>query len=190
MTDNHNFMGPENDPNFIRPSLPDHFHIPEAKKKADPMSTERLAEIRARCEAATEGPWRVSPYKSGKYLSVEFLIDGKPFASVALYVHDETDADFIAAARQDVPYLLDEIEARDERLKFSLSVLNEHLDAHKEKDAEIARLTAVIQESIDDCGMCSGIGTEHYVNETLGEDFIRPCPDCKAERAALEETAI
>jgi hypothetical protein len=80
---------------------------------------DRLAEIEARVAAATEGPWTSRVIDQRQYVM-------GPGASVALtgYVDDEdvpfddvaADATFIAHARQDVPWLIAQVRARDEAL--------------------------------------------------------------------------
>jgi hypothetical protein len=95
------------------------------------MTEERLAEIRARVEAATPGPWTVQepawhrgngPYKTaitaGKNRTVaNALTNGKPtfqcdpngIAHTTRMPEPCADGIFIAAARTDIPELLDEI---------------------------------------------------------------------------------
>jgi len=86
------------------------------------MTPERLAEIKARSEAATPGPWRhgeadgtgkvAEPFHGGSITAgatccIVFghTIHGAPFG-----VLEEVDAEFIAHARADVPALVAEIE--------------------------------------------------------------------------------
>ena len=78
----------------------------------DPMTTERLAEIEARANAATQGPWEWHPYMgSGATLAKP----NHPFHELnILKTTDDwppvaADAEFIAAARTDVPALLAEV---------------------------------------------------------------------------------
>ena len=66
------------------------------------MTPERLAEIRARAEAATEGPWFGSA--GGLY-----IYGATPGDEVAR-TNRPADATFIAAARTDVPELVAEVE--------------------------------------------------------------------------------
>ena len=70
----------------------------------------RIEEIKARVEAATPGPWEFS--------EPNLIVAGDPddpgwwgeVASVSdSYFNNTVDADFIAHARADVPYLLDEL---------------------------------------------------------------------------------
>ena len=75
------------------------------------MTPERLAEIRARAEAATEGPWGRHPAPKGRGQRVTNK-DG-----ATLFVNERpgqmrarVDATFIAAARTDVPELVAEVE--------------------------------------------------------------------------------
>lgn len=71
---------------------------------------DKLDEIRARCEAATPGPWKVIsdsvPVRSGAVVSAMYG-DGPKInicSGIPLGTHD---AAFIAHAREDIPYLLD-----------------------------------------------------------------------------------
>jgi hypothetical protein len=77
------------------------------------MSAEELdtAAIRAREQAATEGPWTHQPYgeqnQNGDYCG------GDIYDAHGEYVVSEisdSDGDFIAHARTDIPALLDEVE--------------------------------------------------------------------------------
>jgi hypothetical protein len=78
------------------------------------MTPERLAEIRARAEAATPGPWRV--------VGRDFAIKGFPQVELPTKeqhyfpVNFPCDADFIAAARTDIPDLLAYVDALREAL--------------------------------------------------------------------------
>jgi hypothetical protein len=90
-----------------------------------------VAAIRARCEAATDGPWLIDSLESGEY---GLFIDRDPDAErlgcggrqVAGWL-TEANAEFIAHARADLPAALDEIE----RLRAALD----------EARAEVERLT-------------------------------------------------
>ena len=75
------------------------------------MTRPDLDAIRARCDAATPGPWRLK--------GLEIHGDSKPGRCGLLIYdeggHDKKDARFIAHARTDIPALLayiDELEAR------------------------------------------------------------------------------
>jgi len=68
--------------------------------------------IRARCVAATSGPWTID--KFGRYEDHDecALIIGETVNDMYNYA----DAEFIAHARQDIPALLDALEAAEMRL--------------------------------------------------------------------------
>lgn len=80
------------------------------------MSDDRIAEIKARANAATPGPWTASaphPYCG------EIWVVGPddPDGAIATGFDDTpADAAFIAHARTDVPWLLDRIEALEQEL--------------------------------------------------------------------------
>jgi hypothetical protein len=94
------------------------------------MMTDRLDEIRARADAATPGPWETgSDGRYGRRVAVD--PPGGEYREIAEcsgYVQPTEDtvvnAEFIAASREDVPYLLDRLEASEQeaaRLRAALT---------------------------------------------------------------------
>lgn len=80
----------------------------------EPLTEERLAEIRGREKVATQGPWAVQDKGAIP------LIYGPDGERVAKVIDHQEDAAFIAHAREDIPALLDEVErlrAENEQLK-------------------------------------------------------------------------
>ena len=78
-----------------------------------PLTDEELAAIKARCAAATPGPWK--PYIEGRdhVSGSSFIMTGEGVArgeDIELTGATEADYDFIAHARQDMPRLLEEVE--------------------------------------------------------------------------------
>ena len=65
----------------------------------------RIEEIKARAEAATPGPWLVHPHESAEG---QLVVDEHYDNVAECYVPE--DATFIAHAREDIPYLLAEVE--------------------------------------------------------------------------------
>ena len=103
-----------------------------------PITAERLAEIEARANAATEGPWRASTGRTydtttGKAAPVEHYVSrGDDDVGIASDVCDsrtgeqsEPNALFIAHARTDVPALVAEVR----RLTAALAAHARHTDA-------------------------------------------------------------
>jgi hypothetical protein len=84
------------------------------------VNREQLEEIRARAEAATEGPW----YYGGDtrvaqemFQNHELIVSPTyPIIEFEPSEQGEADAEFAAAARTDVPALLDEIDRLNKRL--------------------------------------------------------------------------
>jgi hypothetical protein len=79
-------------------------------------SDEELAEIRQRCDAATPGPWRSMVEGRDHTSGDSFIMVGSGndrgddiYVTVGRRPAQAADLDFIAAARADVPRLLDEI---------------------------------------------------------------------------------
>lgn len=97
--------------------------------------TTRIDEIRARVEAATEGPWVLANSCSWRRILTEedrpvvvptvSRSDGHPDLSIP----NAADGEFIAHAREDIPFLL----ARIEELELAL------VDARLEAEANLER---------------------------------------------------
>lgn len=66
------------------------------------ITADRLVEIRARCDAATQPPWRKS--ESGGIIQTQHIT-----RDVWTIPHVEADLDFIAHSRQDIEDLLAEV---------------------------------------------------------------------------------
>ena len=79
---------------------------------------EALARIRAQADAATEGPWEL--LGDGEYVSGPGILVAPDDGGVT-----SADAEFIAAARTDVPWLLEQVGLRDKALE---AVLELHKD--------------------------------------------------------------
>lgn len=96
----------------------------------EPMTEERIAEIRAREKAATQGAWR-EECVIGRRKEIETFhtIRDKDGAIVdVLPISAYHDAAFIAHAREDIPALLDEVErlrAENARQKEVISFLGD-----------------------------------------------------------------
>jgi hypothetical protein len=88
------------------------------------VTSEELAAIRARVEAATPGPWHNAGYPLKGIDGPEVMAAGDAhLLTMVCRPSDNEDATFIAHARQDVPVLLDEVArlaAEVERLTTAL----------------------------------------------------------------------
>ena len=110
------------------------------------MTPERLAEIRARAEAATDGPWEAQDYSADPGDEGSCITAGEPGTMrqrAVAYAIDypwttpescAADATFIAAARTDVPELVAEVRV----LTTAVNALGH---AHDARLAETQRLT-------------------------------------------------
>jgi len=119
--------------------------------------SDRLADIKAREQAAFGGPWEALDADENGMHAV--AVDG----TVLVEVGDFCDAEFIAHARDDIPHLLALVESltaerdalqvgRDrDRVKGAVAVLNEELRTSEQEDraqkaeAEVERLTEAYQ---------------------------------------------
>lgn len=109
------------------------------------LTPEERAEIRARADAATGGLWVV--VYDGTERSVETTESGRFVCHLnSNMLRYSDDADFIAAARTDVPRLLDALEAAERRATEYLEeahMMSVRCDRHTEEQADVEdRLTA------------------------------------------------
>jgi len=96
------------------------------------MTPEQLAEIRARAEAATPGPWSwVGAATSTGWEDAEELAHPEGIIATADggYWFEPPNSDFVAHARTDIPALLDYIEELEARLPLRIEALENALAA-------------------------------------------------------------
>lgn len=119
-----------------------------------------LGAIKARAEAATKGPWEdFTPHSDAERFSASVgmasLMD-----DIALNVLSNRDAEFIAAARTDIPALIAEVE----RLR---GIVDRVREVHAPIDALNTRYNQVQK-------VCTGCGTDD------GNWQNWPCPTIRA----------
>lgn len=107
---------------------------------------QRIAEITARCEAATPGPWILSKNKNGFMKAYPQL--GLLRLAQGL---DELNAIFCCHARTDIPYLLDRLAEAEEELKQAddyietyKDICDKHVETNRKLIAEVKRLREAI----------------------------------------------
>lgn len=83
------------------------------------LTDEELQAIRERVEKATAGPWQIGK-QSPNGLNNVGTMDGLLTAQTT----DESNASFIAHAREDIPKLLAEIERLRGRLEYAQAVVD------------------------------------------------------------------
>jgi hypothetical protein len=132
-------------------------------------TTDQLADIEARADAATDGPWNIAVSEDRKWALV--LADaGTADERIVVRSISDDDAEFIAHARTDIPALLAMVREQRERLDTA--------------DALIRDLTDSGDCSFDHHGGCQAHG---YLSLEPGET----CPQQDAKdwaRAALTAT--
>ena len=109
------------------------------------MSDLDLAAIKARCAAATPGPWRLSRSEEIICGDDMYLIDGGGIAP--------SDAEFIAAARTDVPALVAEVVRLREERDDQASLVEVFEDEAKRLRSDLAscyRITGADPDGDDD----------------------------------------
>lgn len=90
------------------------------------MTAEQLTEVRALCEAATDGPWTIEPDRNDQqniYSNDEWIALLPHQCVSSIEQQRVKDAAFIAASRSLVPALLDENEALRTALRVARSEL-------------------------------------------------------------------
>ena len=102
------------------------------------MENERLKQIRKRCEVASASPWYItySNYrcecaydethdeKLCSRKSVEYIGSGDDYSKIcetdsSYYGPRHDDAEFISHSREDIPWLLEQLEIRDKALELA-----------------------------------------------------------------------
>lgn len=145
------------------------------------ITQERLAEIKARCDAATPGPW--SDGEGVPYSALEELRvcgwDRRPVPSgndyyacgprVACSLSAVNDSRFISNARSDVPALLAEVER--------LSGLNEEVQATRKS---LSGVVNVIAKQSDEILRLRGLVKSAECCGSLGPIAFAACPWCGA----------
>lgn len=134
-----------------------------------PLSEQQLAEIRARAEAATPGPWCTDDWEI--YTGTEYLPWSSLWIGETCRADDchgsRDDAAFIAAARTDVPALLAEVE----RLRAALGTATDEV---AERDAEIGRWSARVAEleaqAAEEPQVCADCGHTEAAHKTVNND--------------------
>ena len=129
---------------------------------------ETLNRIRKQADAATEGPWRhISIFEVGGFVEDSHgreLFDWAQDDAGTICAPDP-DAAFIAAARTTVPWLLEQVELRDE-------AINAVLELHKPVQAT----TTNSNGGVSDITVC-----DHCLDPTW------PCPTVEAITTELEK---
>ena len=119
--------------------------------------TDRLEEIRKRCDAATPGPWKY-PGCLEKKIAI---------------AKDPSNAEFIAHSREDIPYLL-------EQLDHSIAIADSNIALSEEleyKDEKITKLQ----------GMLVQLTTTALAEHFKSGDALKKLEVAKAENDLLEK---
>lgn len=122
------------------------------------LTEARLAEIAARCEAATPGPWRADEACEGDDDTPPgWGIDGPKWIDDGEYLHfNEADAEFIAHARTDLPLLHDAYRSLQERERVLVAMLrrlgirrSERVDGYGQRYARYQCLDCCVFVDVD-----------------------------------------
>jgi len=145
------------------------------------MTDGKLNEIRARCEAATPGPWRnIGEPLSGYpriFSDAEHGGFRQPFIC-GIRAADEqanNDAEFMAHAREDIPALLDALEAAEARAERICRLITEWIKDDPECEGGFHILCCTCGERLD-CGNIARVSVE----EVSTRIHSKYCPGCGA----------
>lgn len=139
-------------------------------------AAERLAAITARADKATEGPWGIETHYGMSQSRRRQIVAPGWMTPIAVLgkenPYGDGDAEFIAHARSDVPWLVEQVRKRDDALQAVL-------EAHQKGNARI--VVGVAGQDVEHCIGCSQISSEDLI--------AWPCPTVRAISAALGEGA-
>lgn len=135
----------------------------------------RLDEIRARCDAASQGPWvvRRCPYaKRPVEVDGIYTASGERIVETdsGVYPPKEPDAQFIAHAREDVPWLLAQVAALQdwkERMQKMATPSDFLTECNTRLEQQVAALTQQIKDLLRDK---SQLGEERAAEWTRAEN--------------------
>ncbi|MFS0784760.1 hypothetical protein [Bacillus sp. 1P06AnD] len=141
---------------------------------------ERLSEIKVRCDAATEGPWKVferihetdKPHLAERAIGTAWdhpqLHGSMPVVTLGTCIYkpnhritiNEYDAEFIANARKDIPFLIEEVE----RLRAALYYVGHYNRGRKPETAHLPNTEKFhIQEVARENLECNVDYTDHVL---------------------------
>ena len=109
-------------------------------------TTQRLSEIAARVNKATPGPWIRCPIMGWAHIISEPTnkkVTGTYDLDEGGICSTEKDSDFIRHARQDIPFLLAEVE----RLREALRLISKHRELCRAYDADMGHPQRNFDES-------------------------------------------
>lgn len=172
------------------------------------LSVERLNEITARAEAATAGPWCTDSweiYQGTEYQPGISQWIGETCRGTSSPEQDRADAEFVAAARADVPALVAEVRRLLAERHSTNESLDEAIQALREKEqreAVVAGFVAARAEYITALRNCHGDNTSDYdrwqghaaarrqLAELLGLPVAWPPEDASATVPAAKLAAL
>jgi hypothetical protein len=140
----------------------------------------RLEEIEARAKESTPGPWERRIHletEDGFTVEVD-LLDGRKgngyrcVGPLVSFVEAEDDAEFLAAAREDVPWLLSQLAQVQARIEAGQRIL-----AEVEADRDYARKVA-------DANLCCTVKVQEELDQAKAERD-KAQADCAVFREAL-----
>lgn len=113
------------------------------------LTPEAIAEIEARCKAATPGPWYRPRGSGGRDVvwAGDYADEGEPDLRLCTEesANPEADAAFIAHAREDVPRLL----AAAKTIPDLLARIRDLENALTEARSDLSHALAVIEDAVD-----------------------------------------
>ncbi len=110
----------------------------------------RIAEIKARCERATPGPW--AWYEIAREIFTENgvpVVAGTEGNGVAA---NDDDFEFIIHAREDIPFLLAQLAERQRREKAAVECIEEAGRALKHQNPHLAMLQIATWRGLREAG--------------------------------------
>lgn len=153
------------------------------------MDAKQLAEIKARAEKATPGPWEYTDNGFDGCISSkdgDFLIGGEPCEG---RIEHDANTEFICHARTDIPALVAEIEQHERHEAAQYLQITRQKATILSKDQQIATLKKALElacEQFKDEGNC-------ILEGCSGANCIQNCAKCMHDyfiRQAQEQEGL
>lgn len=120
------------------------------------IKSEELTQMKARAEDTT---FKNAYVKDDLWKGYEVKCEGN--GTIIAELPCETDADFIAHARQDVPRLVAEVEKKAEQSAFWYTQFIDMVDVYDDNIAEIERLRAALETVQNELFAIRGVDSRH-----------------------------
>ena len=140
-------------------------------KDLERMTKQQIADIRARCEAATPGNWYKCGISAVRTSNDETICETKRVGNASSAA---LNAKFISCARQDIPALLDYVKELQDALEAAHNIISHNEEDYHALQAECNQYKAraeALERAIKEhaaCATCARLNPDNYTCPCAG----------------------